>query len=298
MVDRISSSAFHTRTVNEFQSVQASLEDLNRQISSGRIAENFADLNGKVERVSSFQQKLSKTDTYIDNNTLVLSRLRIMDSAVEQVQDLITEFSQLLTARNSILGEDLNFTAQANSLLDRVEGQLNTTSEGRYLFAGSRTSTPPADPLANLVNLGVADSNYYRGNSEPVTARVSDSLELSYGVLASEPAFQNVLASIKTAIDADVNGTLGGFEQAVDLINTARDLTAGVRAQINSHVITVEDVNILHERSKVSLNQALSADTDTDLAEATIALTANETILQASFQAFATLSGLRLSDYL
>lgn len=300
MVDRVSTASLHRQNLSDMQNMFSQLADLNKQISSGRIADNFADLNGSVERISGLETRTRKAESYISSNDLIETRLNLMNQSIEQLQQVAQDFASSLTLRRNPAAErGFDFTQNAEATLTVIVSQLNINVEGRYLFSGSKTDTAPvATPVPNLVETGVADSGYYNGDTVQLTARISDSFEIQYGVTADDSAFQNLIAAVKTGIagdSADDDSILG---EAVGLINAAIEDLAVTRAKVNSNILAVQDATDQHESLNLFWKEGLSDEIDTDIAAASIRVATNETILQATFQTFARLSELSLTRFL
>jgi len=143
----------------------------------------------------------------------------------------------------------------------------------------------------------VADKTYYQGNSEVLKARISDNRNIEYGVRAEEEGFQQAIAAIVTAMNEDTNAD-PNFEDATALLEDAISNVADIRARVNADLTTVEGINSEHQAMKIYWKQAVSEDVDTDIAEASIKLSSDQTILQATYQTFALMSGLKLTDFL
>lgn len=299
-INRVATSSMHQQNLKDISLDQQNLAKLNKQISSGLKASNYAELNGAVERVSGYESKLSAIKTHLSNNNSIEARLNVMDQSVTQLQDIAEDFASLIAMRrNPATANGLNFQAQAKALMASAAQTLNISVEGRYLFSGSKTDTPPiATPVPSNTTVGVSDANYYRGNSDVLNARVSDSLEIPYGITGNDQAFQDLFSAINTALQGDAGNSDAILQKAVDQINAAVDGLASVRAGIGSQISNLQDVNEQHEQLQVYWKQAVSNDTSTDIAEASIQLATDQTVLQATFQAFANLSRLRLTDFL
>ena len=146
----------------------ASLNDLNRQISSGRIADTFQDLNGVVEQVSSFETRIERNENFIRNNDIVRTRLNATNDAIGTIQDILESFRSTISITNlSDRGSTLEQNGEAT--IQQVLDQLNSQVAGRHLFAGSRTNIPPVSNPPVTLEAGVADANYYNGNSDIIT---------------------------------------------------------------------------------------------------------------------------------
>jgi flagellar hook-associated protein 3 FlgL len=299
MADRISALTTHARTLRDITLTQIDLAKVNHQISSGKRASSYDELSGAVERVSANQSKISRIDNYISNNKAVSTTLSAMDNSLDQIQKALEDFSSnLVLRRGAATSEQMNFPALAQEALDLIAGALNQNVGGRYIFSGTKTDVKPVDDNIYLNETGVPDDSYYNGNSESMTARISDSRTLDFGVTGNDAAFQKAFAAIVTAQTADANNESTEFDQAVNLLNEAISEITNVRAKVNSNIASVEAASSEHASMKIYWKQALADDLDTDVAEASIRLAADQTILQATYQVFALTSKLKLSDYL
>lgn len=304
MVDRVSTLSFQNTNLSYISERLSSLSEINRQISSGKKADSFVDLNGSVEQIVSYENRIARNEAYISNNIVIQSRLNAMNNSVEQLET-ITSTVLTLTIGGLSTVQNPGAIATLRGELDKVLDNLNIEVAGRFLFSGSRTDVQPiADPPTTLVP-GTADASYYQGNSDNLIARVTDNSEITYGVAGDELAFQQLISGINTALDALENAPATGsgtaiaqLGQATDLLNNAKTNLAGVRAGINSNIILVEQATTQLERVNLSFKEALSEQVDTDIAEATIKLSADEVVLQATFSAFSRISSLRLTDFL
>lgn len=300
MVDRISTLAFFQGNMSDMSSLQASLAKLNRQISSGKKAETFAELNGKVERVSSYESKLGKSSLYLENNKTILARLDVMSQAIDQVQDVARQYATLITMRRDpINASSMNFQAQAKDMLTIIADKLNISVEGRHLFGGGKTDVVPIDvPVPANIVAGQPDDSYYNGDNTELTAKIDDALEITYGVRANDTAFQKIIAAVNTGIYGDQNQSDDELKASIDLVNEAVEELINLRARVNSNSVLIKDANDQHESFKLYWQEAVAKETDTDVAEASIRLVNDQTLLQATYQTFAKLSNLRLTNFL
>ena len=299
MTDRVSTAFIQSNNLKDISKLQVEMSTLNRQISSGQKATDFSELNGSIERVTGVQSKLDRISVYQTNNTSVKLRLQASDKAIDQIQQFASDFRSLLTSQISSSGNNIDFVNEANRRITMIKEQLNTSVEGRYIFSGAKTDTAPLGDVVNAISdPGVLNDGYYQGDNTDISARVSDSLELQYGVKASDPAFHKLIGAIQTAIEGKKMGKSAYLDQAMDMMGEAISGLTQVRSKVNSNLVALDAVNNQHDNAKTYFKQILGEDLDVDIADATIQLQSNQTVLQATFQAFAKISALKLTDYL
>lgn len=299
-ITRVSTYAMHQSTLGDVTRMQARLANLQNQLSSGVKSDNFEGLNGQVEAFVQFEAKIGKTQTLVENNTVIISRMQTTDVALDQIINIADDFQDLLIQRRNPISEgNLQFEISARALMEAAAAQLNTAQEGRYLFSGARTDTQAVTtPVPGSVTPGVPDNGYYNGNSTKLYARVSETFEVQYNVTADNPAFQKLFAAFNLGLQADATNSQSMLEEATALITEALDEVIAVRAQVQQNIVNVEEVNERHEQLKLywtGLNEKIIK---TDILSASTEVAMGEAILQASFSSFSRLNELRLTDFL
>lgn len=299
-ITRVSTYAMHKNTLSDVTRVQANLAKLQNQMSSGVKSDNFEGLNGQVEAFVQFEAKIGKTNTLLENNTVILARMQTTDVALDQLINIADDFQDLLVQRRNPVSEgNLQFEISARALMEAAAAQLNSSQEGRYLFAGSRTDTQPVlTPVPGSAIPGVPDNSYYNGNSTKLYARVSETFEVQYNVTADNPAFQKLFAAFNLGLSADASNSDANLEEATQLITEALDEIISVRAQVQQNIVNVEEVNERHEQLKLYWTGLSEKIIKTDLLSASTEVAMGEAILQASFSSFSRLNELRLTDFL
>ncbi len=299
-VGRISSFALQNVTLKNTGKAQADLFNLQKQISSGNKTDQFAGLPGQVERFSTLEQKIHKTEQYIQDNTVISSRLEATQASLDQALQIADDFENLLTLRrNPAVKDDLAFAQQADALRDKLASVLNQTLSGRYIFGGTRTNVPPVDsPVSKPITPGVADANYYQGSTENTVARIDDNLELEYNVRADDLAFQQIFSAIEQGIQGDANDADSVVASAQTLMRNGIDNLIATQASVNADIVNVRDIVSRQESFKNTLEGFSQEIINTDLVEASTRVALDQAVLQASFQAYSVISQLRLVDFI
>lgn len=289
-----------TNILGNTQKIQHDLTKLQQQISSGREANTFSELNVRVEVVHSLETKIRRTEKYMESNELIKSRLDSMDSALGGVVDAATEARNIITvARGAAKSQFPIFIQSMENLLNVAAEKLNVSIGGAYLFAGSQVDAPPVEvPVPEPLQEGIPDAGYYEGDGVVLKAKLSETLELNYGVNADEDAFQKLFAGMRLAIDGMNNDDDNQLAQAMDLINDAIDGTVAIQGRVVNNISIIDSANSRHEDSLPSAKEFLSAEVDTDVPAAVAKVYLAETLIQASFQVLSRVANLKLSDYL
>ena len=299
-VERISTYSLHQRTLIDVNRTQSTLADLQNQISSGFKADNFAGLEGEVEQFVSVGARMLKSKTYQESNSLALTRIKATNVAVNNIIEISDDIENLLVLRRNPANADtIAFRQQMEQLRDTFTAQLNSATGGRYIFGGTKTNFAPVpEPVPDPVVDGVPDAGYYNGSTEDYTVRAQDNVELAYNIRADNSAFQKIYAGIAMGLKADTTTLDSDFQAAYKLVREGMDELVGLQAQTNADLVNIEKINDRHESMELYWKGVSEELIKTDLLSASTQVAVNQGVLQASFQAFARINTLRLSDFL
>lgn len=300
-IGRISTYALHQTTLRDASRMQEQLANLQIQLSSGLKSRDFQGMADQAEQYLSLEAKISRTEVYQNNNKLVVTRLDTTDTILSQAIDTITGIKNLiLQRRNNAVADSLAFDEQIDGLWRSLTSQLNTTLEGRYLFGGTRTDTAPvnADTFPVLQESGVPDDGYYNGSNDDVTLHADDGIDMVYNVRANAPGFQKVFAALAMAKTGHADSNEEELRSAFDLAAQGLQEIISTQAQVNANKVSV--TQIIDRQASLKLYwQGIKEDiSNTDLVSVSTQVAVNQGVLQASFQAFARINSLRLSDFL
>jgi flagellar hook-associated protein 3 FlgL len=145
------------------------------QASSGKRADLFSDLGGVDSlRSMSLRADRNKIDTYKDNIATVKMRVQVMDAALVQVSNDATSMVASMQVPPQNTGSAppgiAGFQTVAGKQLESLVERMNTQVDGRYLFAGGLTSTPPIDTSQMTTFLGTVKSELTTYYNSPQTA--------------------------------------------------------------------------------------------------------------------------------
>lgn len=301
-VGRISTYNLHQSLLRDSTRSQVNLYDLQTQLSSGLKSQNFAGLGGDVEKFVDLESRLGRTQTYVDSSNIAEDRLDITDNVLSQVIDIATDIKNLVALRrNAAVGDDLAFQTQLEGKWSSLVSVMNQTAEGRYIFSGTRTDTPAVDDqeLPKLLEDGVPDAGYYRGSQEDVNIRVDDSISIVYNIRADDPAFQKIFAGIAMANKYGQSvGENSEMQAAFDFLAEGVEGVIGLRATVNANKVTVIQNKERLESMQLYWKGLKEEISNTDIVSVSTEVAVNQGILQASYQAFARISSLKLSDFL
>lgn len=282
---------------------QKELERVSIQIASGEKYGDFVGYaqDGNVGKLISFKEIADSSTAYTRSNDLIIARNNFADQSLEQLQNIASDVASLITKRrNGASGDVLPITSEAQGYLNEIEGSLNVQFDGIHIFSGSKSDTPAVSNLqtSNLDENDLPTANFYQGNDQAPSIKISDSQELTYGVTGNNQAFQELVGAIHLALKGDAENSDATLGEALDLINSAVNGLANARSVILSANVSLKNANSVHSDIDLVINENLTDITGTDIVEATTIMKEIEAQVQATFTAFSRLSNLRLSNFL
>lgn len=300
-VGRISTFALHQSTLRDASKVQVNIADLQGQLSSGYKSQDFAGLGGSSsEQFLLLEGKIAKTDTYLNNNKVVQTRINTTDNILSQVIETATGLKSIISQRRNAASNSEAFPEMLRGIWQSLTSQLNTSLEGRYLFGGTRTDFPPVNESSfpALEVDGVPDDGYYNGSKENVTLRADDSTEITYNIRADNEGIQKIFAGLAMAQKGHDNKSDEDFVKAYDLVAQGLDGVIAAQSIVNQNKVAIDSVNSRHESFKLYFLGVKEEIGNADLVSVSTQVAINQGILQAAFQAFAKINSLKLSDFL
>lgn len=299
-IQRISNASLFNSTMRDMGTTQTSLYNLQRQISSGLKANDFKGLNGQVEQFVGLESKIARVQIYSDNNQITTARLQTASKSLDSIIEISDAIEDLMVAaRNPATEQNLDFVAQIKNKLQGVADSMNVTFEGRFLFGGTATDDKPVPnvPVPN-VEYGVPDTEYYKGSDVSTISRIDDDIDIPFPVRGDDEAFQSLFAAVNMSIDAYTSNSDTGMQAAITMMQKSLDQLTAAQGRVNATIINVEQVTDRQAQLKLYWTGITEQVSKTDIVAASSKAAADQATLQASYQVFARLVQLKLSDYL
>jgi len=148
---RIATFAVQELALSNVTSALARNQDQQIAISSGKKSRDYAGIATDSRRLINVETIREQALRFTNNIDVADRRLQSMESVTAQAFDMASDLrTLLLTALSGNNAPDMALRQQSEQMLEQVVGLLNTDQDGRYLFAGARTETPPIDINALL----------------------------------------------------------------------------------------------------------------------------------------------------
>lgn len=304
---RVTALAQQQFTLDQIKNLQSRIAEKNIAITSGVNAQRYSGISEDSKRLVNLEATHVSLTRYVENNTIVDQRLQTMETNVSQLGEIASDIrTELVSALNSGNAPVSGIDVLAQNLIAQVSSILNVTFDGRFLFSGSMTNTPPvdlSDPMFVVppsVYPSTADLNYYQGDQQVLSVRADVDLTVNYGVTASDPAIEKLIRTlhlVSTAVVAPVPD-LARLQEALSLAEEAANDIPLVVSQIGAARKTLETASAVHSETLLYTEQTIGDLQNTDLAEAITLLSADQSSLEASFATLAQMRSISLLNFL
>jgi flagellar hook-associated protein 3 FlgL len=291
---RITAGMSQRHVLADLQRVQQRLADAQSRVSSGKQIEKPSDDPLGAERAVRLRSELSSTDAYSTGVDESKSWLDATDSALSSINDLVQHARELtVQAANGATtpAARQSIKLELDSITDQLKTTLNGAYDGRYIFSGTKTDTPPYD-------LNSATPDAYQGDANPVIRQIGPGVSVQVNVTGDDvlagllPALRSISAHLASNDAASLQTTdLRALDAGLDTVADAR---AQVGATTNRVTAAGQRLDDMHDVTTAFLSKT----EDADLPQALTDLSAQQNALTAALHGGSTLIQQSLMDFL
>lgn len=264
-ITRLANAAATNQLVNRLLSQQRKINELQVQLSTDKVSQNYAGIAKESERLVGLENTTSLLERFSRNNELMDMRLNVTETTLQGIEEVMTDFRNGLLDFSNLdrTNEEEVATIQelAYRSLRSLEGHLNTDINGEFLFAGSRISTQPVDfGISSLAHLQsqydgsvIKYPTYYDNTVHPKltasTGSPDDPTNTGFGRLTFAGGLGGTISSDQSGYQTDTI-TLAGTVQDGDQYKITIDgnpITYVVTgAEANLAAITTNIINAIN----------------------------------------------------
>jgi flagellar hook-associated protein 3 FlgL len=322
---------------NRLKDLNATLADLERQISSGKKFDTLAGFGGvTAQNVQRVRMDRSRVQTYLDNISTVNTRLNAMSQAMTSARNSVKQvIDGIVTALHDSSEDVATLSTLAKGALKFVQDLANLNVGGRYLFAGSDTTSAPFIDDAQLnANYQAEVTSWLNGtnstaqfsanvdafsatalgfnsslsSSGTVAVRIDQSTEVDYTVKADEDGFQELVRALGLMANLKVPNPNVDVPTTADLDDMLGRVLAIARAGVAQIDLAQTDlgtksgfINAVmesHEQDAAMLDGLIGDTENADMTDAIAKIQALQTQLQSSYEVTSIISRLSLVNFL
>jgi flagellar hook-associated protein 3 FlgL len=263
---------------------QAAEEHLTEELSSGvRINSVGEDPIGAGQNVMLLNQ-IRQDDSFTQSANLVTGKLQVADSALGSVVSQLTRAISLATGANNGTRSANDIQAAAREIQgirDEIATLANTSYQGQYIFAGTRTDSAP---FSTSTATSPATTNY-AGDSNLTYLRLPNGQQIQLNVPGNQifqgPGAQDVFAALNNLIADYSSGTVDQTKAATDTeaLTSALNYVSQQRVMIDNSITSLAAASEAVTNEKMQLTVA-----QTNLMQADVAQVATRLSLAATQQ--------------
>lgn len=281
---------------------QRKLAETQQQMATGKKAPDFASLGIETMRNLSARTMLARQEAHAAVGVRIGTTLALMDTQIGGIEQALNRLRDgLLEAVGTGRADGLQEVAE--EAFQRFRTALNSDEAGVFLFAGSQAGTEPFRPATLAASAGVATAAAFANDGVAARARVSDGLDVTYGIAASAlgsglfEAFRT-LADSGPIADVPSPAQMAALQQAVGQINEGLKNVRSLHAENGRRQAQVEGLTERAAERTLILERLVARNEDADMAEVASTLIQRQTTLEASYTVFSRLSNLSLVNFL
>ena len=275
------------------------LADYQRQVSSGRRLDRVSDDPSGVAVALGERTKVAQVDQYARSTDSAYSRLTVVDTVLS---DIVAKLTAAQVAATSALGSTPT-VAQRTAAAQQLDGlkaalldDFNTSVQGTYLFAGTRSTTKPyvAD------NSGTVAA--YAGSATEVQVDIDQdnavTVVFNGGALTQGSDPSDVFATIDTLIASVNAGDSDAITNGIaSLANVFARVTAA-QSGVGASMQALDTEKLRLSATKLASAERLSKLEDANMVEAITGMQQADQAYKAALGATAATAKISLMDYL
>ncbi|WP_371069785.1 flagellar hook-associated protein FlgL [Sediminibacillus sp. JSM 1682029] len=253
---------------------------INRPSDDPVVAMKGMNYRTQVTEIEQYQRNTSEVHNWMDNS----------DSALDQATQALQRLRELAVQGSNGTYEDgqrENMAQEVDQLRDHLADIANTKVNGKYIFNGTKTDTPP-----------VIDGEVQEGGGD-VLVEVASGTKLKANIDAGEVFSSDLFDDIQAFSDAlrsdipdeELDANISSLDNHIDnVVNERADLGARM-----NRLDLIEDRLSSQE---VTANKMMSDNEDIDLEKVIMKLTTQESVHRAALSAGSRIIQPTLTDFL
>ena len=310
MVSRVTNLS-SSRLINSL--ILKSQDRINEQqikLTTQQKSQDYLGIGDDASRLLTVESSLRRIDQFVKDNAFIDMRMETMLNSMDAVGDILTEVRTLVRdvlEDGTLDGIDKNDFTEIK--MDQLESFLNVKMNGRFLFSGTKTDTPPVNtgdlgdaPTfdADGITTTAEPSFFYQGDDNQVKARIDEGVTLEYGVKANDEGFEKLIRAIRLVKSTDLSAAnvLGKFQHALNLLNESADNIAAVELNTGVKFQQLASTTQSLKDTKSILDGVVDEIERADTFEAVSILNQVQTQLEASYATAVRVSSLSLTKFL
>jgi len=309
MAMRITQSLMTDRLLDDLGRITQKLDCDQRAVATGRRLQKPSDDPVGAQRAILARAELDGTKQFQANVAQARGWLDTTDEALSGLTDILHRARELtVQGASDAIGPTgrQNIALEMDQLADALKSIGNTSYAGAFVFGGTRTTTPPYDVTTAPPN------DTFSGDDNAIAREIGPGISVQINVTVDTgtppllgsgvpgdggliSTLRGIAAHLRGGTPADStalqNADLKALETSLDTLNVAR-------AQVGATTNRLDSAEARLGASEDAATKLLSDTEDTDIAEAMLSLTTQQTVYQAALRTGANIIQPSLLDFL
>ncbi|MCY8498772.1 flagellar hook-associated protein FlgL [Bacillus atrophaeus] len=296
---RVTQGMIQQNSLRYIGSSYAKLDKLQSQVSSGKKISKASDDPIVAMKSLKYNTQLSQVKQYQSNASQAFTWLENTETNITEGIDVLSKVRDLVVkAKNGQNGEAelKSIGVEVNQLKEQLLNIANTQVNGRYIFNGTNSDSPP------VVDNG--DGTYTISDADDVNVNISSNMTLKVN---SDPksAFggtsasgQNVFEMLESLENALNSGSVDDLKSTLSDIDQFTDGMSAERSDIGARYNRLELINTRLETQEETATKVLSDNEDVELEKVITDFIAQASVHRAALAVNAKIVQPTLIDFL
>lgn len=270
---RIATNNSYTDFLKNMATTETKLHYTMGQLSSFKEVSKSSEDPLLVSKIMNLNVAIDRNETQNLEIKDAISWSNTQDGILASVSDSMLRIKTLIQSSANTTSAAAEMEANKNEIQQNIEAiveALNTNFDGRYLFAGDKTTEPPFSVVKNAQGetYGIA----YNGSDVNLPREISDGVTVNLvtdgNQLMGKNGAENLNDFFNQVIDSFDNSNRDAM--ANELLGKAdnfRDNFVNVRTKVGSIYNRLKSAQDRNETEKLNLKESLSNRQDVDIAE-------------------------------
>lgn len=306
---RVSTLMMYQQNMGGITNSQSEWLKYGEQMSTGKRVNRASDDPVAASQAVVLSQAQAQNAQFATARTFATQRVSTEESTLKQVTTAIQSAQEkIVYAGNGTLSDDdrASLATDLQGIRDQLLNLANSTDgNGRYIFAGYKTDTPPFDSKRQYVGGDINVEQQVDSSRSMVIGHTGNLIFDNVTSNAKPNAEQNIFTALDNAITAlnvpvaDADDTEKDAAAAV-IDSTNRSLSNSlnnvltVRAELGTQLNELDKLDALGDDRALAQTQQMSNLVDVDWNSTISNYTMQQTALQAAYKAFTDMQGMSL----
>ena len=294
MAIRVTQTMLNNNMLRNLSNSMGTMDRYQEQLSSGKKISRPSQDPVVATRAMFFRSSLIQNEQFQRNVNEAQSWMEISDKSLDEAGSIMQRLRELAVySGDGALGKDSlqAIGKEIEQIRDHMGNIANQTVGGRYIFAGTDTTTPPFN-----------NGKFTNTNGDEISLEVNKGIRLPINVLGkdvfsfkgqdNQDIFELMDSLVQDLSDGKpINDKLGSIDEQIDNL-------LAVRATLGARMNRIELVKGRLESEEVNVTTLMSENEDADIAEVITQLKAQENVHRAALGAGSRIIQPSLVDFL